>query len=77
MAYANRDGEAAVVGQGDRRRLSIWEQTMFPFQPTIDALKARRAKAQASGEASASRQRDPDEGPARPAVEAGDGTVTA
>jgi sterol desaturase/sphingolipid hydroxylase (fatty acid hydroxylase superfamily) len=39
------DGESVVVGQGDRRRLSIWEQTMFPFQPTIDAYKARREKA--------------------------------
>jgi sterol desaturase/sphingolipid hydroxylase (fatty acid hydroxylase superfamily) len=39
-----RAGEAVIVGQDDRRRLSIWEQTMFPFQPMIDAYKARRAK---------------------------------
>jgi len=41
-----REGEGVVVGQGDRKRLSIWEQTMFPFQPMIDAYKARREKAQ-------------------------------
>lgn len=40
-----RDGEGVVVGQGDRKRLSIWEQTLFPFQPLIDAFKARRKKA--------------------------------
>lgn len=37
-------GEGAVVGQVDRKRLSIREQTMFPFQPAIDAYKERRAK---------------------------------
>ncbi len=31
-----REGESAVVGQGDRRRLSIREQFLFPFQPWID-----------------------------------------
>ena len=40
-----REGESVVVGQGDRKRLSIREQTMFPFQPMIDAYKARRDKA--------------------------------
>ena len=39
-----REGESELVGQDDRRRLSIWEQTMFPFQPSIDAYKARREK---------------------------------
>lgn len=39
-----REGEAAIVGQDDRRRLSIWEQTIFPFRPLIDAWKARRAR---------------------------------
>ena len=38
-----REGEGALVGQGDRKRLSIWEQTLFPFQSLIDAYKARRA----------------------------------
>lgn len=37
-----RDGEADVVGQGDRKRLSIWEQTVFPFVPVVEAYKARR-----------------------------------
>jgi len=35
-----REGETAVVGQDDRRRLSIWEQTLFPFRPLIDRRKA-------------------------------------
>lgn len=39
-----REGEGLLVGQGDRKRLTIWEQTLFPFQPTIDRYKARRAK---------------------------------
>lgn len=38
-----REGEAAIVGQDDLRRLSIREQMMFPFKPIIDAYKARRA----------------------------------
>lgn len=38
-----REGEGVLVGQDDRRRLSIWEQTVFPFQPLIDRYKARRA----------------------------------
>jgi len=36
-----REGEGVLVGQGDRKRLSIWEQTLFPFQPLIDKVKAR------------------------------------
>ena len=31
-----RDGESEIVGQDDRRRLSIREQFLFPFQPWID-----------------------------------------
>lgn len=38
-----REGEAAVVGQDDLRRLSIREQFMFPFKPIIDAYRARRS----------------------------------
>lgn len=34
-----REGESSIVGQDDRKRLSIWEQFMFPFQPVIDKLK--------------------------------------
>lgn len=36
-----KEGEGVLVGQDDRRRLSIWEQTIFPFQPLIDRWKAR------------------------------------
>ncbi|HEX7872455.1 MAG TPA: sterol desaturase family protein [Sphingobium sp.] len=39
------EGEASVVGQDERKRLSIWEQTIFPFQPMIAAYKTRREKA--------------------------------
>ncbi|NYI24369.1 fatty acid hydroxylase family protein [Sphingobium indicum] len=50
-----REGESALVGQDDRRRLSIWEQTIFPFRPLIDRVRngsARngRGAAQAAGE---------------------------
>ncbi|MEG3086451.1 sterol desaturase family protein [Sphingomonas sp. PB4P5] len=38
-----RDGESTVVGQDDRKRLSIWEQTIFPARPLIDRAKARRS----------------------------------
>lgn len=38
-----REGESALVGQDDRKRLTIWEQTLFPFQPMIDKYKARKA----------------------------------
>lgn len=38
-----REGEGVIVGQDDRKRLSIWEQTVFPFRPLIDRMKARRA----------------------------------
>ncbi|NOW47426.1 sterol desaturase/sphingolipid hydroxylase (fatty acid hydroxylase superfamily) [Novosphingobium sp. SG751A] len=37
-----REGEASVVGQDERKRLSIWEQAVFPFVPLVDAYKARR-----------------------------------
>jgi sterol desaturase/sphingolipid hydroxylase (fatty acid hydroxylase superfamily) len=40
-----REGEGIEVGQDDRRRLSILEQTLFPFQPLIARYKARRAQA--------------------------------
>ncbi|KTF69268.1 sterol desaturase family protein [Sphingomonas sp. HT-1] len=34
-----KEGEASVVGQDDRRRLSIREQWLFPFQPIFARLK--------------------------------------
>lgn len=37
-----KEGESTVVGQDDRKRLSIYEQFMFPFQPLIDKYKSRR-----------------------------------
>jgi sterol desaturase/sphingolipid hydroxylase (fatty acid hydroxylase superfamily) len=42
-----RAGESAIVGQGDRKRLSIWEQTVFPARPLIDKIKAKRQDAAA------------------------------
>lgn len=42
-----RDGESEIVGQDDRRRLSIREQFLFPFQPWIDRRLAARARAKA------------------------------
>ena len=39
-----REGESSIVGQDERKRLSIYEQFMFPFQPLIDGIKARRGK---------------------------------
>ena len=37
-----RHGESELVGQDDRRRLSIMEQMIFPFRPLIDKIKAKR-----------------------------------
>ncbi len=45
-----REGEAAVVGQDDRKRLSIREQTLFPFQPMIDRIKTRREQSRVAAD---------------------------
>jgi sterol desaturase/sphingolipid hydroxylase (fatty acid hydroxylase superfamily) len=37
-----RKGEGVIVGQDERKRLTIWEQTLFPFQPAIAKFKAWR-----------------------------------
>jgi sterol desaturase/sphingolipid hydroxylase (fatty acid hydroxylase superfamily) len=37
-----RDGESELVGQDERRRLSIPEQMIFPFRPLIDKIRAKR-----------------------------------
>lgn len=37
-----REGEGVLVGQDERKRLTIREQTLFPFRPLIDRFKARR-----------------------------------
>ena len=36
-----REGESEIVGQGDRMRLSIKEQWLFPFQTWLDRMKDR------------------------------------
>lgn len=46
-----RDGESAVVGQDDRRRLSIAEQFLFPAQPLVARWHMRRAPARADAAA--------------------------
>ncbi len=43
-----REGESAIVGQDERKRLSIWEQFMFPFQPVIDRIRAKSSKSVSS-----------------------------
>ncbi len=48
-----REGEGVLVGQDDRRRLTIREQMAFPFQPVIDRIKARREKSRADTAAAA------------------------
>ena len=35
-----RDGESEVVGQDDRKRLSIKEQWLFPLRPWLEKRKA-------------------------------------
>lgn len=37
-----REGEAVHVGQDNQRRLSVWEQTIWPFLPIVAKLKAKR-----------------------------------
>jgi sterol desaturase/sphingolipid hydroxylase (fatty acid hydroxylase superfamily) len=39
-----REGEASVVGQDDRKRLSILQQFMFPLRPLIAMMKAKRGR---------------------------------
>jgi sterol desaturase/sphingolipid hydroxylase (fatty acid hydroxylase superfamily) len=40
-----REGEGVLVGQDERKRLTIREQAIFPFVPLIDRYKARQNKA--------------------------------
>ena len=37
-----RDGESEIVGQDERKRLSIWQQFTFPLRPLIATIKARQ-----------------------------------
>jgi sterol desaturase/sphingolipid hydroxylase (fatty acid hydroxylase superfamily) len=39
-----REGESDIVGQDQRKRLSIREQFIFPFQPLIAMIKAKRGE---------------------------------
>jgi sterol desaturase/sphingolipid hydroxylase (fatty acid hydroxylase superfamily) len=43
-----KEGEGVLVGQDDRKRLTIWEQTIFPFVPLIERFKARRPESDGS-----------------------------
>lgn len=36
------EGESEIVGQDDLKRLSIWQQFIFPFRPLIATIKARQ-----------------------------------
>jgi sterol desaturase/sphingolipid hydroxylase (fatty acid hydroxylase superfamily) len=54
-----REGEGILVGQDGRKRLSIREQTLFPFQPMIDKYKARKVAVQTGGELAANEQGEP------------------
>lgn len=38
-----REGEGVIVGQDERRRLSVREQTLFPLRPLTERMRARRA----------------------------------
>ena len=54
-----KEGEGVLVGQDDRKRLSIWEQTLFPVQPIIDKYKTRRAASRSGGKFAATDQSEP------------------
>lgn len=44
-----REGESEIVGQDERKRLSIYEQFMFPFQSLISKYKASKNKVSSAG----------------------------
>ncbi len=43
-----KEGEGVVVGQDDRRRLSIREQWLFPFRPLIDWTRGKKGETSAA-----------------------------
>jgi sterol desaturase/sphingolipid hydroxylase (fatty acid hydroxylase superfamily) len=45
-----RNGESAIVGQDDRKRLSILEQTLFPARPLIEKVRANRGQSETQPE---------------------------
>lgn len=69
-----REGEGILVGQDERKRLTIREQTLFPFQPLIDRYKARKAASRNSDEIAANDQDEHGDAPARETM---GGTATA
>ncbi|QNA83199.1 sterol desaturase family protein [Sphingomonas sp. So64.6b] len=72
-----RDGEGVFVGQDDRKRLSIREQTLFPFQSMIDAYKTRRAASGSTNGLPASGPLELGDIPAGDARDSVKGTATA
>lgn len=44
-----RAGESEIVGQDERKRLSIWQQFVFPLRPMIASIKARQASGSVPG----------------------------
>lgn len=44
-----QEGEGILVGQDDRRRLTIWEQFVFPFKPLIAMFARKDASSSATG----------------------------
>jgi sterol desaturase/sphingolipid hydroxylase (fatty acid hydroxylase superfamily) len=44
-----KEGEGILVGQDDRRRLSIREQWLFPFRPLIDWFEGKKGEASTAG----------------------------
>jgi hypothetical protein len=41
-----REGESDCVGQDERKRLSVWQQFVFPLRPLIAMIKARPGKSE-------------------------------
>jgi len=44
-----KEGEGILVGQDDRRRLTIWAQFVFPFKPLIAMFARKDASSSAAG----------------------------
>ena len=44
-----QEGEGILVGQDDRRRLTIWEQFVFPFKPLIAMFERRKDTSTSAG----------------------------
>lgn len=57
-----REGEGVLVGQDERKRLTIWEQTLFPVQPLIDKYKARKTASHDGDEIAANDKAEPARG---------------